>query len=101
LISRNLKNLVFNSSLDDTPGKVDDKLIELTKSYAGELITNDVYLKVKAIANNVRTSGYGDDTPYSGIIYWNVAFNENMYSKDLEYILETNQPPQQFTMKEN
>lgn len=101
LISRNLKNLVFNSSLDDTPGKVDDKLIELTKSYAGELITNDVYLKVKAIANNVRTSGYGDDTPYSGIIYWDVAFNENMYSKDLEYILETNQPPQQFTMKEN
>lgn len=101
LISRNLNNLVFNSSLDDISAKVDDKLIELTKSYAGELITNDVYLKVKAIANNVRTSGYGDNSPYSGIIYLDIAPDENMYSKELEYILETNQPPQQFTMKEN
>jgi len=89
LISRNLDNLIFNSSLDNTSEKVDDKLIELTKSYAGELITNDVYLKVKAIANNIRTSGYGDDTPYSGVIYWDVSFDINMYSKELEYILET------------
>ena len=101
LISRNLDNLIFNSSLDNTSEKVDDKLIELTKSYAGELITNDVYLKVKAIANNIRTSGYGDDTPYSGVIYWDVSFDVDMYSKELEYILETNQPPQQFLMKEN
>ncbi len=97
-ISRNLTNIIFNLSLDNENKKVDDKLIELTKSYAGELITNDVYLKVKATANNIRTSGYGNDEVYTGVLYWDVL---DMYSNSLQELLENNVLPPQFSMVEN
>ena len=101
LISKKLNELQFDSSLDEAPMKVDDKLIELTKSYAGELITNDVYLKLKAHANNIRTNGYGGNEDYIGVKYWKVDLEDNKDREDLENIFENQIIPDRFSLKEN
>ena len=101
LISKNLKGIKFDSSLDDKNGHTDDKLIELTKSYAGELITNDVYCKLKAIANGVRTCGYGNSSDYTGVLYWNVDVDDNQYSPELEAALNEGIAPERFGLKDN
>ena len=79
----------------------DDKLIELTKSYAGELITNDVYCKLKAISKGVRTSGYGSVEDYSGIYYWDIDTDENKYSLELDKAINENILPERLSLKKN
>lgn len=102
LISKNWEGLKFDHSLDDTSEKVDDKLLELAKSYAGELITNDVYLKIKANAYGIRNSGYGGVADYTGVYYWNVEdVDENHYSKELDLALSEKVAPERFGLKEN
>ena len=101
LISKNLSGIKFDSSLDRKIEETDDKLVELTKTYAGELITNDVYCKLKAIANGVRTSGYGSGSDYTGVYYWDVDVDENQYSPELEAALNEGIAPERFGLKEN
>jgi len=42
---------------------VDDKLIEIC-THKDILITNDVYLKIKAIIRGINTKGYGGTSDY-------------------------------------
>ena len=67
-ISHNLNFIHFVNNFEDKNLKVDDKLLEYCKLHSDTiLITNDVYLKVKAIIANIKTEGYGGGEDYSGI----------------------------------
>lgn len=80
---------------------VDDKLLELTKHYAGTLVTNDVYLKIKATIAGLQTHGYGGTEHYNGVKVWEVQLDEQGFNVDLEKVLTEKQPPEQFVLKEN
>lgn len=101
LISKKLKGFIFDKELENENLSVDDKLLELTKSYAGELITNDVYLKIKAFASGVRTSGYGAVEDYYGITYWEVDPNNELDAAELNKAFDEHLPPERFSLKEN
>lgn len=96
-----MKSFTFDNELEKENLPVDDKLLELTKSYAGELITNDVYLKIKAFANGIRTSGYGASEDYCGITYWEVDPNNDTDATELNRAFEEHLPPERFSLKEN
>lgn len=92
VISKHMNSLKFNDDLEDTNLKVDDKLIELSRKLNGTLITNDVYLKIKALIKGVKTKGYGGTEDYSGVYYWTTAFSEDGYNRELELMLQTGKP---------
>lgn len=92
VISKHMNSLKFNDDLEDTNLKVDDKLIELTRKLNGTLITNDVYLKIKAQIKGIKTKGYGGTEDYSGVYYWTATFSEDGYNKELELMLQTGKP---------
>lgn len=93
VISHNLDKIKWSDMLEDKSMKVDDKLIELCKIYSCKLITNDVYLKVKAIINNIETEGYGVKDDYNGIKTIYIKTDENRYSKWLDYLLQNQKFP--------
>lgn len=64
----NKDNITFNSSCEDCKISVDDKLLKIANDKKAILVTNDVYLKVKAIISNIITKGYGGQKDYEGII---------------------------------
>ena len=101
LISKKLKNLTFDNSFEKLEISTDDKLLELTKSYAGELITNDVYLKLKAIAAGIRNSGYGNSNDYTGVFHWHVYVENEIDKKDMRMMIEEHVLPARFSLKEN
>ena len=92
VISKHFKDLKFNDDLEETNLKVDDKLIELTRKLNGTLITNDVYLKIKAKIKGIDTIGYGGTEDYSGVYYWTASFDEHGYNRDLDLMLSTGKP---------
>ena len=92
VISKHMNSLKFNDDLEDTNLKVDDKLIELSRKLNGTLITNDVYLKIKALIEGVKTKGYGGTEDYSGVYYWTTTFSEDGYNRELELMLQTGKP---------
>ena len=59
VISKNLSKIIFNSDFELENYKVDDKLLKIAQKFNGVLITNDVYLKINCLINNVATKGYG------------------------------------------
>ena len=68
VISRHLDKLTWDNSLEKVKyDSVDDKLIELAKKRDATLVTNDVYMKVKAITNGVKTKAYGSTEAYNGV----------------------------------
>lgn len=101
LISKKLKGFIFDKELENENLSVDDKLLELTKSYAGELITNDVYLKIKAFASGVRTKGYGEAGDYTGVTYWEVDLANERDLQDLSEAFDSHKKPERFGLKEN
>ena len=66
-ISRNLERLTWDYSLEDTKMSVDDKLLNIAEIRKSTLITNDVYLKVKATIRGIQTHGYGGGDSYNGM----------------------------------
>lgn len=93
VISHNLDKIKWNDMLENQNMKVDDKLLELCKTYGCKLITNDVYLKVKAIIYNVETEGYGIKDDYNGIKTIFIETDENRYNEWLDYVLQNQQFP--------
>lgn len=68
IISHNLDKLIWDCSLEkERYDSVDDKLIAITKRRDAILVTNDVYLKVKAITKGVKTQAYGKTEAYTGV----------------------------------
>ena len=89
VISHNMNNIYFIDTEEHKKIPVDDKLIEYCAAAPTRiLITNDVYLKVKALIRNIETRGYGGIEEYTGVRTIKLAANENGYHRDLEYILE-------------
>lgn len=89
VISHNMNNIYFIDTEEHKKIPVDDKLIEYcTAAPSRVLITNDVYLKVKALIRNIETRGYGGIEEYTGVRTIKLAANEDGYHRDLEYILE-------------
>ena len=105
-ISRHLNNIEFNKDYEKKVIPVDDKLLLLTSDYSkygaeATLITNDVYLKVRAAAENISTEGYQEQSEYTGIYYWTIEVDSSMYNKDFEMFLDTKRPLNFMNLKEN
>lgn len=90
VISRNLSKLNFNDSLEKEKISVDDKLIE-SCTPEDILITNDVYLKIKAIIRGINTKGYGGTSDYQGVRYFEVDLETDPYNEELSKIINEHQ----------
>lgn len=90
VISRNLSKLNFNDNLEKEKISVDDKLIE-SCTPKDILITNDVYLKIKAIIRGLNTKGYGGTSDYQGVRYFEVDLETDPYNEELSKILNEHQ----------
>lgn len=90
VISRNLSKLFFNDHLEKEKMSVDDKLIE-SCTHKDILITNDVYLKIKAIIRGINTKGYGGTSDYQGVRYFEVDLETDPYNEELSKILNEHQ----------
>ena len=60
--------------MDDDNIPTDDLLLQLAKKYQTGIITNDVYLKVRAMMLDIPVEGYSNKNDYSGVSY--IAENE-------------------------
>ena len=92
-ISRNLEKLIFNNDFEEKKLSVDDKLLCAAGTTKSTLITNDVYLKVKAMIKGVETTGYGIKDDYGGIETILIETDENRYSEWLDYVLTNHEFP--------
>ena len=66
-IARNIGNLTFVMDDDNIP--TDDLLLLLAKKYETGIITNDVYLKIRAMMHEIPVEGYSNKNDYSGVSY--------------------------------
>ena len=97
IISHNMDKLIWDDSLErERYDSVDDKLIQIARNRNAILVTNDVYLKVKAITKKVQTKAYGKTEAYSGIKEILIdPKNETSYQM-IEHIMNTGNFPEQF-----
>lgn len=93
-ISRNIEKLSFFDKCEKWDMPVDDKLIKIAAIEKATLLTNDVYLKVKATLKKIPTDGYSKKDSYSGIYEWLVDCDENGYSKELDEAIDNGVCPQ-------
>jgi PhoH-like ATPase len=100
-ISRNLNNINFISECEKWNMPVDDQLLKITKECDGILITNDVYLKVRATIENIKTKGYSNKDDYTGVEYWYIKTDENLYNKELDEVFTTGKIPYGIELCEN
>lgn len=101
-IARKRKEIEFDNQFEDLKISVDDKIIkaaELRKNAC--IITNDIYLKIKAEIKGIQTESYGGIDDYSGLCYWKPDFDENLYNKELEDLLENRVCPNGIELCEN
>lgn len=91
IIARNLDFLYFNFQYEQEKIPVDDKLLKVTSDHKDDdavLVTNDIYLKVKANIKNLPTCGYGGSEDYGGITYLNLVLDETGYNEQLDLIMQ-------------
>ena len=93
VISHNMDKIKWDSSMEGIGDKVDDKLIKLAKRDNLILVTNDVYLKVKANIAEAKNKPFGGGEDYSGISYWDIDCDANGYNEELEKALEFHEVP--------
>lgn len=99
-ISRNIDNIHWINT-DDYSEAVDDQLLHIAEKENHILMTNDVYLKVKAKINNVETSGYSPKDNYGGVQYWYISTDDNLYNEELDKLYQTGEIPQSCELYEN
>lgn len=96
IISHNMDKLTWDDSLEkERYDSVDDKLIQIAKNRNAILVTNDVYLKVKAITKNVLTKAYGKTEAYSGIKEVLITPTDDSQYQMIERIVETGEIPEE------
>lgn len=106
-IARNRDKIIFENTLESSNSKVDDKLLYIAKALQQSnidvcLITNDIYLKIKAEAKKIPTKGYGEVDDYAGILYWNVdSINNENDQKALNDFLNDNKLPDNIKLYNN
>lgn len=98
-ISKNMDNLTWDDTYEIVNETVDDHLISLTKKYDGILLTNDVYLKVKAMLNKIATDGFSNKDDYTGVHYWIVDLEKDY--DDIDKILNCGTKPDHLSLFEN
>lgn len=98
-ISNNLDRLTFDERDDWEEETVDDKLLHYAEKYSATLLTNDVYLKVKAILRGIPTKGYSQKDDYCGITYWQPELDDNLYNEELEKLYEEGLVPTNYKEK--
>lgn len=99
-ISRNIDDIHWINT-DDYSETVDDQLLHIAEKENYILVTNDVYLKVKAKINNVGTSGYSPKDNYGGVQYWYISTDDNLYNKELDKLYQTGEIPKTCELYEN
>lgn len=96
IISHNMDKLTWDDSLEkERYDSVDDKLIQIAKNRNAILVTNDVYLKVKAITKNVQTKAYGKTEAYSGIKEVLITPTDDDQYQMIGRIVETGEIPEE------
>ena len=100
-ISRNLENIKFTADCEKWGIPVDDQLLRIAKESDGTLVTNDVYLKVRATIEGIKIKGYSNKDDYTGVEYWYIKTDENLYNEDLEKIFTTGEIPEGLELYEN
>lgn len=99
-ISRNIDNLAFDDSNYDNLS-VDDQVLAAAENIENStLITNDVYLKIKAMLKKVPTQGLSKKSSYEGIQYFYISTDNNRYSEELEKIYEDGKIPDELKVTE-
>lgn len=98
-ISRRIDDLEFNLEEEAIP--TDDFLLKLAAAHKYSIITNDVYLKVRARAQGIETEGSGRDEEYTGICNFYLRLDENGYNVVLDKLLSEKILPENLTLKEN
>lgn len=97
LISHNMDKLIWDDSLEkERYDSVDDKLIQIAKNRNGTLVTNDVYLKVKAITKGIKTKAYGKTEAYNGIKEMLIDPNDEAQYGMINQIANTGEIPEEF-----
>lgn len=89
VISHNLDRLAWDYSLEKEKMPVDDKLLAVAAAKDDVLITNDVYLKVKATIRGIKTHGYGGGSPYNGMKIIMITPDENKQHKLVNQIFSS------------
>ena len=94
-ISKHLDNFEWIDTDCSNKKSVDEQLLEITEKNSDlVLLTNDIYLKVKAIIKNIPTEGYGNKDYYSGIKYYYIKTDSNRYDEELDKALTSGEPPE-------
>lgn len=97
IISHNINTLQWSEDFENEKIPVDDKLLKIAKLYSATLVTNDVYLKVKAITKHLSTKGYGNSEIYSGIKTLLITPDTNQYDPIIAKIYETGEIPNEIS----
>jgi predicted ribonuclease YlaK len=92
-----MDKLIWDDSLEkERYDSVDDKLIQIAKNRNGILVTNDVYLKVKAITKGIKTKAYGKTEAYNGIKEMLIDPNDEAQYGMINQIANTGEIPEEF-----
>lgn len=98
-ISRRIEDLEFDLEEEAIP--TDDFLLKLAAKHDYSIITNDVYLKVRARAQGIKTEGSGRDEDYTGICNLYLRLDDNGYNDVLDRLLSEKSLPESLILKEN
>ena len=78
---------------------VDDQLIKFCQDKSIPLLTNDIYLKVRAKIEGIQVEGYSRKDTYDGAYYW--YLNNDNYEDIFTNIYETREVPNGIELYEN
>lgn len=109
-ISRQLGELKFDLNEDNIP--TDDMLLKIAEQNQYSIITNDVYLKIRAAAQGIETFSYSEKDGYTGVRYL-AATEEELIAqiiqgednqlvsemRENEYLIVETEQPQYFKKK--
>lgn len=98
-VSKNLNNLLFDTH--ERRGTVDEQLMEIAKETDGQIITNDVSLKVIAKIRGINCCGFSRKDNYGGVEYWLIDTEEEEDFKRLNDAFDNGIVPKEFNLFEN
>ena len=98
-ISRRLENLIFDNTEEAIP--TDDLLLKIASQKGYGIITNDVYLKIRAVAQHIETESYSEKDAYCGVLNLYFDLDENGYNEELDKILTDRKLPENISLREN
>ena len=111
-ISRRINELLFDNEDEAIP--TDDLLLKVAAAKGYGIITNDVYLKIRAVAQQIETESYSEKDFYNGVRYIKAEEEELIASilqgeksdfidsmRENEYLIIQTEQPQFFRKSED